>query len=103
MRIEVTHSLSANDARRVARNVVSEYVERFERYSPVVDWQDEDHAKVSITAKGLTLRGTFSLIPSAIVFEAAVPFLLRPFSGKAQEIIEKQVELWAGRSQRGEL
>jgi len=103
MRLEFAHNLSAEEARRVAHKVAADYAERFARYSPQVDWKEPDHAEISITAKGVTLEGSFTSQPGTLVFEAKVPFLLRPFSGMAKDVIEKQVELWVGRAQRGEL
>lgn len=103
MRIEIPHSLSPEDARKVAQKAAAEYSERYAHYSPQVRWVSQDRAEISVHAKGVTLAGAISLEPGKLVFEADVPFLLRPFAGRAKGAIEGQVEKWLERLKRGEL
>ena len=101
MRFEVAHDLDMEDARRMARKAVDEYVSRYAHYRAAVQWRDADHATLSLHARGVSLQGTLSLRPSSLVLEVEVPLLLRPFVSKAKQIIEQHVQQWVDRAHRG--
>ncbi|MGD8858525.1 MAG: polyhydroxyalkanoic acid system family protein [Myxococcales bacterium] len=103
MQHRITHSLDTETARKVARKAAESYTERFGKYSPTVRWETDDRAKVGFSAKGVTIDGTLQLEPGAIVVEVKVPLLLKPFAGKAVDVIEKQVQHWVQKAERGEL
>lgn len=103
MQHRIAHSLELDLARRAVRKAADNYVERFAKYTPVIRWDNEDRARLSFSAKGVTLEGTLQLEPRAIVLEVTVPFLLKPFAGKAVAVIEREVQHWIGVAARGEL
>jgi len=103
MQHRIAHTLDSQLARQVARKAADSYVERFAKYSPVVRWETEDRAQLSFSAKGVSLAGTLQLQPGAIVIDLQVPFLLKPFSGRAVSVIEEQVRHWIGVAERGAL
>lgn len=103
MEHRITHSLDHELARKVARKAADSYAERFSKYSPTVEWETDDRAHVGFSAKGVTIGGSLQLEPGAIVIDVKVPMLLKPFAGKAVDVIEKQVQHWVGVAQRGGL
>lgn len=103
MEHRISHSLNQDLIRKVARKAVESYAERFSDYSPKANWESDDRAKISFSAKGITLDGSITLEPKAVLLNLNVPFLLKPFAGKATGVIEEQVKHWIEVAQRGEL
>lgn len=103
MRQKIAHTLDPETARRVARAAAAGYLERFARFKPSVRWLDEDTAALSFAAKGVKVTGQVQLVPGAIFVELKVPLLLRPLTGRAQEVIEGELVQWAERAERGEV
>lgn len=99
MKHSVPHSLDTETARKVARQAAQGYAERFAKYSPEVRWETEDRAVIGFSAKGISLKGSLELEPGAIVFDLDVPFLLRPFAGKAVRVIEREVQREVAKAQ----
>lgn len=103
MEHRIAHSLDEQLARRVARKAAESYAERFARYSPKIHWENDDRARIGFSAKGVSLEGTLRLEPGAIMFDLKVPFLLKPFAGRAVSVIEEQVRHWIDVATRGGL
>lgn len=101
MEHRIVHDLPLDLARRAARRALDSYKERFTRYDPTLRWLDDDRAVLGFAIKGIVLSGTFTVMPSAFGLTLDVPFLLRPFKGKAIEVIEREVRLWVGRAKAG--
>ena len=103
MKHTVPHDLDFDTARRVTEKAFAAYEARFPEYKPVMTWVTDQRAETSFTVKGVTLKGTFELVPHGIDMDLDVPFLLRPFKGKAIAVIEEEVRAWVGKAKRGEL
>jgi hypothetical protein len=103
MRHEMKHDLDAATARKVAERAFEAYRAQYAKYDPVMRWTSETRAEASFSAKGITLRGAIELLPGAIAFDLEVPLFLRPFRGKAIEIMERELARWAAKAKRGEL
>lgn len=103
MKHSVPHSLGLETARKVVQAAFSNYSDRFADFSPKTTWKSDDEAQVAFSAKGMTLNGSVSVRPSTIDIELDVPFLLRPFQGKAIEIIEREIGKWIDKAKSGEL
>lgn len=103
MEHRIAHSLDQELIRKVARKAVESYAQRFAEYSPQATWETDDRAKISFSAKGITLDGSITLEPKSVLLNLNVPFLLKPFAGKATGVIEEQVKHWIEVAKRGEL
>jgi hypothetical protein len=90
-------------ARKTVRKAVEAYTQRFAKYSPEANWVSDDQVKVGFTAKGIKLAGDLRLEPHAVVVDFHVPLLLRPFKGKAIDVIEQEIKAWAQRAREGQL
>lgn len=103
MKHSVSHSLGRETARKVARSAFEAYEKRFAEYHPRTTWKSEDAADISFSAKGISLTGAVAVTDDSIDLNLDVPFLLRPFKGKAIAVIEKEINEWIGKAERGEI
>jgi len=99
----VTHDLSLELARKAADAALQEYATRFAEYDPKVTWTSDTEAEVSFAAKGVTLKGAFSILADRIDMEMEVPLLLRMFRQKALDVAEGEIVAWIQKAKRGEL
>lgn len=102
MRHRVSHELSEAQAKAVVQKAVDKYAKRFARYEVKGRWTDEQTVVVGFSARGKRLEGTVRLEPSAVVFEMDVPFLLRPFTGRATAKIDQHVARWVEEAKSGD-
>lgn len=103
MEHRIDHDLSPELARKAVARAVEAYSEKLAKYSPTVEWQGEDRVDVGFKAKGITLSGTLTLVPQAVIVDMDVPLLLRPFRKTAIDVIETQVKEWVRRAHAGEV
>lgn len=103
MKHTVSHNLGKEKARQVARSAFDAYTQRFPEYSPTTKWESEDKAAISFSVKGMSLNGSVAVQDNGFELDLDVPFLLRPFQGKAVSIIEDEIKNWIGKAERGEL
>ncbi|AKT37521.1 uncharacterized protein CMC5_016620 [Chondromyces crocatus] len=103
MKHVVNHDLDPETARRVTDKAFSSYKDRFADYNPTLNWSSEKRAEVGFSAKGIQLKGAFELSPGKIEMDLDVPFLLRPFKGKAIEVIDQEIKRWIGEAKAGRL
>ncbi len=103
MKHSVPHDLSPELAKTAAEKAFAAYAERFAEYRPVMRWLTDKRSETSFTVKGMTLTGTIELGTREILIDLEVPFLLRPFKSKAIEVIEREIRVWVGRAQAGQL
>lgn len=103
MKHTIKHDLNPDMARRATQSAFENYAARFDQYNPKADWVTESHAKVSFSAKGITLRGDFVLRPGEIEIQLDVPFILKPFSKRAVTIVEEEVQEWVEKARRGDV
>ena len=102
MKHSVPHDLGQEKAKVVAEKAFDSYKERFAKYNPTCKWVDDRKADISFTAKGITLNGAIEVNPTNIEMELDVPFLLKPFKGKALGVIEEEIKKWIGKAKAGE-
>jgi hypothetical protein len=95
---EIPHDLQPEQARKVARQALQHYAERFAKYSPQVTWADEQRAAVAFTVKGVRLEGGITVEPGRFRIRLEVPFLLRPFRGRALKVIDTEVQGWVAKA-----
>jgi hypothetical protein len=103
MKHVIQHDLDMPTARRVADRAFDSYKQRFAGYDPSMSWVSETRAEVGFNAKGVKIAGTMVLEDKTIEVDLDVPFLLRPFKNIALETIEREVRVWVGKAQAGEL
>lgn len=103
MKHSVSHSLGKEMARKVARAALESYAERFAEFKPTTRWKSDDQAAISFTVKGMSLEGGVVVKDSSIDLDLDVPFLLKPFQGKAVGVIDKEIQLWIEKAKRGEI
>lgn len=103
MKHSVRHDLGQAKAKQVAVAAFQSYQERFARYDPKANWLDDRRANISFQVKGMTLSGLLEVNPDDIEMDLQVPFMLRPFKGKALSVIEGEIKKWIGKANSGEL
>ena len=103
MKHKVPHHLGRENARKVAEAAWETYSKRFAEFNPTLTWTSESRGEIGFRAKGITLSGALEVLDDSIDLELEVPFLLRPFKGKAIAIIEEETQAWIRKSEDGEL
>lgn len=103
MKHSVPHQLGKAKAIEVCKKAFESYKARFAKYDPTATWVTEDRADIGFTAKGINLKGGLEVFDNRIEMDLEVPFLLRPFKGKALGIIEEEIQTWIGKAEKGEL
>lgn len=103
MKHVVTHNLGQEKAKQVAQAAFNSYRERYSQYNPNANWVDDRRAEITFNVKGLKLEGTMQVNPNDIEMELDVPFLLKPFKGKALSVIEEEIKKWISKAKAGEV
>lgn len=101
MKHTVQHDLGQARARQVADAAFASYQKRFSQYSPKATWVSDRRAEISFNVKGMKLNGNVEVGPSTIDMDLDVPFLLRPFKGKALGVIEEEIRSWIDKANSG--
>ncbi len=103
MKHVVHHGLGLDTARKVADAAFGSYKERFAKYDPRVNWTSDRRAQITFTVKGISLEGVLEVDEKDIQMDLDVPFLLRPFKGKAIGVIEEEINKWVAKAKAGEI
>ena len=98
MKHSVPHSLGKEKARKVAAAAFDSYKARFAEYNPTTKWLNDDKAEISFSVKGMTLKGGVEVKDKSIDMDLEVPFMLKPFQGKAVSVIEGEIKKWIGKA-----
>lgn len=103
MKHEIAHSLDIPTAKKVTDRAFAEYSARYPQYHPTFAWATDRRADIGFNAKGIKLKGSMEVAEGKILMDLDVPFLLRPFKSVAIEVIEREVKVWIGKAQAGEI
>lgn len=103
MQHDIKHGLEQQKAQEVAKRAVESYAKRFAQFSFEHTWVDDSRVNLSFAVMGKRLEGSLSVLADVLRFEMEVPLLMRVFSKKAVEIIEKETQAWIERAKSGEL
>lgn len=103
MKHVVNHGLGKDRAKQVAEKAFQSYKERFSNYDPKANWVRDDRCEISFSVKGMKLDGALEINDKDIEMDLDVPFVLRPFKGKALSVIEEEITKWVGKAKAGEL
>jgi len=103
MKHSIPHDLGFDLAKKATEKAFDGYRARFADFEPTSTWISNERAEVAFKAKGVRLAGAVTVRANAIDLELDVPFLFKPFQGKAMSVIEGQIQEWVGRAKAGEL
>lgn len=103
MKHRVAHDLGQEKARKVTEAAWKTYSQKFSKYAPTCTWKSDQRADIGFTSKGISLSGTIEVLDDGIDLELEVPFLLRPFKGKAIAVIEQEINHWIAKAKAGEV
>ncbi len=103
MKHSVSHDLGVERAKQVAQAAIDSYSRKFPEYAPEAKWMSDTSAVISFKVKGISLKGGLSVTSSTIDLDLDVPFLMRPFQGKAVEVIDKEMRKWIAKAKEGKL
>ncbi|MFO7563353.1 MAG: polyhydroxyalkanoic acid system family protein [Enhygromyxa sp.] len=100
---DIPHDLDLDLAKLAAHKAAEAYGERFAEYDYKATWVRDDRVELGFTVVGKRLEGSMTIKPDRLELELDVPFMMRPFRGKAIQIIEKEARTWLDKAKRGEL
>lgn len=99
----VHHGLGQDRAKQVAESAIKSYEAKFSDYSPQSNWKTATHADISFSVKGMKLNGALEIRENDFELDLDVPFLLRPFKGKALSVIEEEIKKWVEKAKSGQV
>ncbi len=99
MKHQVPHALGQLKAKQVAIQALTSYQRKFAEYDPRVDWTSDSYAQIGFSVKGLKLNGAIEVLPDTFALDLDVPFILRPFRGKALAVIEEEIKKWISKAE----
>ena len=100
---DIPHDLSIDLAKLAAQKAAESYAERFAEYDYKATWVSDTRVELGFSVMGKRLEGAMNVKPRKLELELEVPFMFRPFKGKALEIIEKEARVWIQKAKNGEL
>lgn len=100
---DIPHDLDFALAKLAAQKAAEAYGKRFAEYDYKATWVRDDRVELGFTVVGKRLEGSMTIKSDRLELELDVPFMMRPFRGKAIEIIEKEARSWLDKAKRGEL
>ncbi len=103
MKHTVSHDLGQQKAKQVAEAALRTYGEKFSEYSPSVTWVTDSEASLGFNVKGFALKGGIVVRPAEFELSLEVPFMLKPFQGKAIGVIESEMRHWIDKAKSGAL
>ena len=103
MKHAVPHDLGQERAKKVTEAAFESYKKKLAKYNPTTRWVSERRAEIAFAVKGITLKGALEVGEKSVDMELDVPFLLRPFKGKALSIIEGEIREWMAKAKAGDL
>jgi hypothetical protein len=95
---DIRHDLEPAQAQKIAKQALQSYSERFAKYGPEVQWRSDTQADLAFTVKGMRLAGGLKIEPDRFRLSLDVPFVLRPFKGRAFGVIEREVQGWIAKA-----
>ena len=103
MTYDIPHDLTFDLAKLAAEKAAEAYGKRFAEYEYTAKWVSNDRVELGFTVVGKRLEGAMTVKKDRLELELEVPFMFRPFRGKALEIIEREARVWLDKAKRGEL
>ncbi|PRP93043.1 putative polyhydroxyalkanoic acid system protein [Enhygromyxa salina] len=100
---DIPHDLDFDLAKLAAEKAAESYAERFTEYDYSAKWVSNDRVELGFSVMGKRLTGAMTVRARKLELELDVPFMFRPFRGKALEIIEREAKAWLLKAKKGEL
>jgi hypothetical protein len=95
--------LGQEKATEVTKKALDSYQARFADYKPTANWINDKRCEIGFSVKGMSLKGVLEVNPSSIEMDLDVPFILKPFKGKALGVIEDEIRGWIGKAKAGQI
>jgi hypothetical protein len=99
----VSHDLGQEKAKKVAEAALRSYGEKFSEYAPTANWVSDTEASLGFNVKGFALKGGIVVRANEFELTLEVPFMLKPFQGKAIGVIEGEMRQWIDKAKAGAL
>ncbi len=104
MNYVVTHEMSDLDRVKVViEKAYDAYKMKLADYNPSLRWENDRRAKVEFTVMRKTIDANFAITDTEVRIEGSIPFLFRPFQGKIERVVGREVEKWLAKEKAGEL
>ena len=103
MKHSVSHDIGQELAKKATVAAIETYQKKLAKYEPTANWVSDSRVEIAFRAKGVSLAGRVEVLPKSIEMDLDVPFLLRPFKGKALGVVEDHIRRWIGKAKAGEL
>jgi hypothetical protein len=100
---DIPHDLDFDLAKLATEKAAEVYGKRFAEYDYKATWVRNDRVELGFTVMGKRLTGAIDIRAKKLELELDVPFVFRPFRGKAIEIIEREARTWLDKAKKGEL
>lgn len=101
MQYKLPHGLTNEAVRAQLDKAAVEFSRKFPKHKPTLTWKDKakTQAQVTFKALGSKVEVDLQLEEEAVLVSAQLPFLLRPFGKKAEQVVRSQVAQWLQGSQ----
>ncbi len=100
---DIPHDLDFDLAKLAAEKAAESYSKRFAEFNCQYKWVSNTRMELSFRVTGKSLKGAMDIKTNKLSLGLDVPFVFRPFRGKAVSIIEGEVNAWIAQAKRGEL
>lgn len=93
MRIAVDHRTTRAKARQIVERKLGELLSQFgDKADDVQHEWFGDTLRFKGKARGFTIEGTLEVTDAAMIIDAKLPFLAKPFEGRIRQTVEREAE-----------
>lgn len=104
MKYVVTHDMSDLERIKVViEKAYDAYKTKLADYNPSLTWENDRKAIVEFTIMRKKIDANFNITENEVRIEGNIPFLFKPFQGKIERVVGKEVERWLAKEKAGEL
>ena len=104
MKYSVKHGLDdPARVKTVVEKAYSAYEERLRDYRPSIDWHGEKQAKIGFTVMSQSVTAELEFDDSELRIDGKVPFLFKPFQGKIESVLGREMDKWLEKARNGEI
>lgn len=104
MKYNVEHGLDdPSRVRVVVEKAYSAYEERLRDYRPSMSWVGDKRAKIGFTVMSQSVTAELEFDDKELRIDGKVPFLFRPFQGKIESVLGREMDKWLQKARDGEI
>lgn len=104
MKYSVKHGLPDPDrVRIVVEKAYSSYEERLRDYRPSIDWKGDQRAQIGFTVMSQSVTADLEFDDTELRIDGKVPFLFRPFQGKIESVLGREMDKWLEKARNGDI